>query len=146
MALHLVDVGRQRRHVVSSELLARPFRRLGKSGGRLPGRSESGCRAVGREGLSGSARPGPVERSGRNPTIEPADATRRLKSNRKRAPAVSAIYFTLAGIVLYLAADWVLERIEVRRGERLEHRTLVFFGILLGLALATFPLLQSLLE
>ena len=60
--------------------------------------------------------------------------------------AVSAIYFTLAGIVLYLAADWVLERIEIRRGERLEHRTLVFFGILLGLALATFPLLQSLLE
>lgn len=60
--------------------------------------------------------------------------------------AVSAIYFTLAGIVLYLAADWVLERIEIHRGERLEHRTLVFFGILLGLALATFPLLQSLLE
>lgn len=60
--------------------------------------------------------------------------------------AVSAIYFTLAGIVLYLAADWLLERIEVHRGERLEHRTLVFFGILLGLALATFPLLQSLLE
>ena len=61
-------------------------------------------------------------------------------------PAVSAIYFTLAGIVLYLAADWLLERIEIRRGERLEHRTLVFFGILLGLALVTFPLLQSLLE
>ena len=61
-------------------------------------------------------------------------------------PDVSAIYFTLAGIALYLAADWLLERIEVRRGERLEHRTLVFFGILLGLALLTFPLLQSLLE
>ena len=59
---------------------------------------------------------------------------------------MSAIYFTLAGIVLYLAADWLLERIETRRGERLEHRTLVFFGILLGLALATFPLLQSLLD
>ena len=59
---------------------------------------------------------------------------------------MSAIYFTLAGIVLYFAADWLLERIEVRRGERLEHRTLVFFGILLGLALATFPLLQSLLD
>ena len=61
-------------------------------------------------------------------------------------PDVSAIYFTLAGIVLYLAADWLLERIEIRRGERLEHRTLVFFGILLGLAFVTFPLLQSLLE
>ena len=59
---------------------------------------------------------------------------------------MSAIYFTLAGIVLYLAADRLLERIEIRRGERLEHCTLVFFGILLGLALLTFPLLQSLLE
>ena len=59
---------------------------------------------------------------------------------------MAAIYFTLAGIVLYLAADWLLDRIEVHRGERLEHRTLVFFGILLGLALVTFPLLQSLLE
>ena len=59
---------------------------------------------------------------------------------------MTAIYFTLAGIVLYLAADRLLERIEIRRGERLEHRTLVFFGILLGLALLTFPLLQSLLE
>ena len=59
---------------------------------------------------------------------------------------MSAIYFTLAGIVLYLAADWLLDRIEVHRGERLEHRTLVFFGILLGLALVTFPMLQSLFE
>jgi len=59
---------------------------------------------------------------------------------------VSAIYFTLAGIGLYLASDWLLERIEIRRGERLEHRTLVFFGILLALALVTFPLLQLLLE
>lgn len=59
---------------------------------------------------------------------------------------MSAIYFTLAGIALYLVSDWLLERIEIHRGERLEHRTLVFFGILLVLALVTFPLLQSLLE
>ena len=59
---------------------------------------------------------------------------------------MSAIYFTLAGIVLYLAADWLLERIEIHRGERLEHRTLVFFGLLLALALVTFPVLQSLLD
>ena len=59
---------------------------------------------------------------------------------------MAAIYFTITGIALYLVADWVLDRIELHRGERLEHRTLVFFGILLALALATFPLLQSLLE
>ena len=59
---------------------------------------------------------------------------------------MAAIYFTLTGIVLYLVADRLLERIELHRGERLEHRTLLFFGILFGLALVTFPLLQSLLE
>ena len=59
---------------------------------------------------------------------------------------MAAIYFTITAIVLYLVADWLLDRIELHRGERLEHRTLVFFGILLGLALATFPLLKSLLE
>ena len=59
---------------------------------------------------------------------------------------MSAIYFTLAGIALYLGADWLLERIEIHRGERLEHRTLVFFGILLALALAAFALLRSLFE
>ncbi len=59
---------------------------------------------------------------------------------------MAAIYFTIAAIVLYLSADWLLDRIERRRGERLEHRTLIFFGILLGLALATFPLLRMLLE
>ena len=59
---------------------------------------------------------------------------------------MSAIYFTLAGIVLYLIADWLLDRIEIHRGERLEHRTLVFFGILLGLALVTFPVLQVLVD
>ena len=59
---------------------------------------------------------------------------------------MAAIYFIITGIVLYLVADRLLDRIELHRGERLEHRTLVFFGILLGLALATFPLLQSLLE
>ena len=59
---------------------------------------------------------------------------------------MSAIYFTLAGIALYLGADWLLERIEIHRGERLEHRTVVFFGILLALALAAFALLRSFLE
>ena len=57
---------------------------------------------------------------------------------------MSAIYFTLAGIVLYLIADRILDRIERRRGERFEHRTLVFFGILLTLALVTFPILRAL--
>ena len=31
---------------------------------------------------------------------------------------MAAIYFTLTGIALHLVADWLLERIEVRRGAR----------------------------
>jgi cytochrome c biogenesis factor len=52
------------------------------------------------------------------------------------------IYFTLAGIVLYVAADRALDWIEVRRGERFEHRTLIFFAIIMVLALGLFNLIE----
>lgn len=52
------------------------------------------------------------------------------------------IYFTAVAIVLYFVSDWLLERIEVRLGKRLEHRSLVFFAILLSLALTSFSLIQ----
>ncbi|UCH52719.1 MAG: hypothetical protein JSW09_08920 [Pseudomonadota bacterium] len=52
------------------------------------------------------------------------------------------VYYTLVGILLYLAADWILNRIEIKRGARLENRTLIFFGILLVLAVVTFQLIQ----
>lgn len=55
---------------------------------------------------------------------------------------LAMVYYTLAGIALYLAADWILNRIEIRRGARLEHRTLIFFAILLALALVSFQLIQ----
>ena len=54
------------------------------------------------------------------------------------------IYFTLAGIGLYFAADWILERIETARGARLEYRSIVFFAIILVLALVTFQLISQL--
>ncbi|MHA1152265.1 MAG: hypothetical protein ACTSQ7_06290 [Alphaproteobacteria bacterium] len=57
---------------------------------------------------------------------------------------MDAIYFTLAAIVLYFASDRILERIEVARGARLEHRSLVFFGILSGLALIGFAAIRQL--
>ena len=50
----------------------------------------------------------------------------------------AAIYFTLAAIVLYLLSDWLLQRLELRVGHRLQHRSLVFFVILLVLALLSF--------
>ncbi len=55
---------------------------------------------------------------------------------------MSIVYFTLVAIVLYFAADWILERIEVTAGKRLEHRSLIFFVILLTLALSSFSLIQ----
>lgn len=54
------------------------------------------------------------------------------------------LWFTVVAIVLYLVSDWLLERVEVRLGRRLDHRTLIFFAILLSLALATFALIQRL--
>jgi len=48
------------------------------------------------------------------------------------------IYFTLVGIAAYLAADWILNRIEIVRGKRFEYRSLIFFFLLLGIALAAF--------
>jgi hypothetical protein len=55
---------------------------------------------------------------------------------------MEAISFTLVAIVLYLFSDWLLVRIEVRLGKRLEHRTLIFFAILMTLALASFWLIR----
>ena len=48
-------------------------------------------------------------------------------------------------IALYFVSDWILNRIEIARGGRLENRTLIFFAILLGLGLLTFSLLPRLL-
>lgn len=56
------------------------------------------------------------------------------------------LYFTAVGIGLYFLSDWLLDRIETTRGQRFEHRSVVFFFIFLPLALATFQLMQHLLR
>ena len=56
---------------------------------------------------------------------------------------MSIIYFTIVAIALYLVSDWILDRIERRAGRRFEHRSIVFFFILLSLALATFTVIQQ---
>ena len=53
------------------------------------------------------------------------------------------IYFTLTAIVLYVVSDWALTRMEAYAGRRFEHRTLIFFAIILVLALISFSLIQS---
>ena len=59
---------------------------------------------------------------------------------------MTIVYFTLVAIILYFAADWILERVEIAAGKRLEHRSLIFFVILLTLALTSFALIQNYAE
>ncbi len=59
---------------------------------------------------------------------------------------LEAALYTLAGIVLYLVADWTLNRIEAARGERFEYRSIIFFFIILVLALGLFQVVQLLVQ
>jgi hypothetical protein len=55
---------------------------------------------------------------------------------------METVYFILVGIALYFAADWVLNRIERARGARFEHRDLIYFAIILVLAISAFYLIN----
>ena len=57
---------------------------------------------------------------------------------------MSIVYFTLVAALLYLFSDWVLQRAEIMAGRRFEHRSLLFFAILLPLAILSFTLLGNL--
>jgi hypothetical protein len=57
---------------------------------------------------------------------------------------MDAVYFTLVAIVLYFAADAILEWLERLRGTRFENRQIAFFAIILPLALASFALIRLL--
>ena len=52
------------------------------------------------------------------------------------------IVFTVVAIALYVFSDWLLNAFEQRLGRRLEQRSLVFFVILLSLAVISFSLIQ----
>lgn len=58
--------------------------------------------------------------------------------------SMEVVYFTLVAILLYLVADRTLRGIESAVGRTLEYRSVVFFAILLVLAMGTFALIQSL--
>ena len=52
------------------------------------------------------------------------------------------LYFTVVAAALYFGADWLLDWIERKRGARFENRQVVFFAIILPLALAAFWLVR----
>ena len=54
------------------------------------------------------------------------------------------IYFTLTAVILYVAADWILNRMETAAGKRFEKRSLIFFAILMTMAVTSFTLIRTL--
>jgi hypothetical protein len=58
---------------------------------------------------------------------------------------IEAVYYTITGVVLYLLADWILRSVEARAGRIFQHRTLIFFVLLLSMALVTFAVIRRLL-
>ena len=55
---------------------------------------------------------------------------------------MEAVYYTIVAIILYVAADRILNRIEGAAGKRYKYRSLIFFGILMTLALTSFALIR----
>jgi hypothetical protein len=47
-------------------------------------------------------------------------------------------------MILYVAADWILKRMETAAGKRFEHRSLIFFAILLTMAVTSFAIIRNL--
>lgn len=56
---------------------------------------------------------------------------------------MEAVYFTLVAILLYFVADFILDRVERIAGRRFDNRSLIFFGILLTLALVSFSAIRT---
>ena len=55
------------------------------------------------------------------------------------------LYYTITAIVLYLLSDWILNKIEQRVGKRLEYRSVVFFVIIMTLALGSFEMIDRIM-
>ncbi len=54
------------------------------------------------------------------------------------------LVYTVAAVLLYWFSDWILNQIEIRRGARFPNRTVIFFVIILVLAVTVFNLIDYL--
>ncbi len=52
------------------------------------------------------------------------------------------VLFTVLAAVLYLVSDRLLNVLELRAGRRFEYRSVIFFAILLALAMVAFSIVQ----
>lgn len=57
---------------------------------------------------------------------------------------MSIVLFTLVAVVLYLAADRILDLLERRAGRRFDNRSLIFLALLMAMSLVTFALIRHL--
>ncbi|MBL1143083.1 MAG: hypothetical protein HND53_13735 [Proteobacteria bacterium] len=57
---------------------------------------------------------------------------------------IELVAYTLAGIILYFGSDWILVQIENAAGRQFENRSLIFFAIILILALSSFAVIRLL--
>ena len=57
---------------------------------------------------------------------------------------IDIIAYTLAGIILYFGSDWMLVQIENAAGRKFDNRNLIFFVIILILALSSFAAIRLL--
>lgn len=55
---------------------------------------------------------------------------------------MEAVWFTAVAALLYILTDRLLDLMERRAGRRFENRTMIFFILLLGMALASFALIR----
>jgi hypothetical protein len=55
------------------------------------------------------------------------------------------VYFTITAIFLYLASDMILTKIEAKRGKPLPNRSVIFFAIILVLAVVSFRAIELLM-
>lgn len=53
------------------------------------------------------------------------------------------VVFTLNAVFVYLFSDWIIRKIEKKRGAVLRYRQLVFFAVFLVLVMLTFQLMTS---
>jgi len=59
---------------------------------------------------------------------------------------VEILYFTVIAVGLYAISDALLNYIERQRGARFEYRQIIFFCIILVLALITFQTMSLLMK
>ena len=55
---------------------------------------------------------------------------------------MEALWFTAIAALLYVLADRILDFMERQAGRRFEYRSVIFFALLLGMALGSFALIR----